>query len=78
MDVRVDLGLAADFLQFDTTTNSFTVATDSIDLQEHCGTYEICAQILFKNTTYIEQYSDCFQLTIECPEETVIPFEFPV
>lgn len=32
MDVRVDLGLAADFLQFDTTTNSFTVATDSIDL----------------------------------------------
>ena len=52
MEVKVDLGLAAEFLEFDTTTNSFKIAGDSTNVKndnQHCGTYEICAQVFFKN-----------------------------
>ena len=77
MEVKVDLGLAAEFLRFDSTTNSFKVAS-TIDLSIYCGAFEICVQIFFKNATYIEQYSDCFVITIECPEEPIPPFEFPI
>ena len=42
MEVKVDLGLAADFLRFDSTTNSFKISSTT-DISTYCGTYEICA-----------------------------------
>ena len=41
MEVTVDLGIAADFVKWDETTNSFKVAAGSYS-KDQCGSYEIC------------------------------------
>ena len=40
MEVKVDLGIASEFLEWDETTNSFKIASQAEPI---CGEYEICA-----------------------------------
>lgn len=63
MEVKVDLGSAKDFVEWDDELETFVVHEgEAVDM--YVGDHVICMNVAHFNETYREEYNDCFTLTI--------------
>ena len=63
MVVKTDLGSTKDFLDWDDAANVFKVH-EYAALELYVGSHIVCMEVAFYNSTYREEYNDCFVLTI--------------
>lgn len=68
MDVKVDLGEAAQFMEYEEGINNFVVHDGQASCADFAGEYEICMEISFKNETYSEKLNECFTFELKDPE----------
>jgi len=74
MDVKVDLGGAGAFMEFDEGINNFVVHDGQASCEDFAGEYEICMEISFKNSTYAENLNECFTFTLtDVEKEAWVP-----
>lgn len=63
MEVTIDYGTAKDFVTWDDEKDVFVIHEgDAEDL--YVGKHEICMNVAYFNSTYREEYNDCFTITI--------------
>ena len=79
--MKVDFGTAKDFMDWDDTSRVFKVH-EGAALELYVGSHLICMEIAFFNSTYREEYEDCFTITIvanlTASPKAFVPPEKPV
>lgn len=63
MKVTVDYGTARNFLTWDDDNEAFVVHEGEA-YEAYVGVHHVCMTVAFSNSTYREEYNDCFSLTV--------------